>query len=97
MDWTPFDADDRAALDAAIPSAEDSPVVIVDDEVQVLDLLKKVLGREGYPVDVFESGQNALPRIKEGGVSLLITALFALAMFAGAFAMAGRRAAGDLR
>ena len=73
MEWTPFDADDRAALNAAIPSAEDSPVVIVDDEVQVLDLLKKVLDREGYPVDVFESGQNALPRIKEGGVSLLIT------------------------
>jgi putative nucleotidyltransferase with HDIG domain len=73
MDWTPFDVDDRAALNAAIPTPEDSPVVIVDDEVQVLDLLSKVLGREGYPVDVFESGQSALPRIREGGVSLLIT------------------------
>ena len=47
--------------------------MVVDDEPPVLALLAKVLGREGYPVETFESAHDALARIAEGGIALLIT------------------------
>ncbi len=73
MDWTSVDPNDRASIGAAVPEPESSPIVVADDETSILDLLDKVLGGEGYPVESYTSGREALARIREGGIALLIT------------------------
>jgi response regulator RpfG family c-di-GMP phosphodiesterase len=56
-----------------LPAPEATPVVVVDDESTMLDVVSKVLQREGYPVETFVSAGDGLARIVEGGVALLIT------------------------
>lgn len=73
MSWTPFDFDQTGPVGVGLPAPEATPIVVVDDEEPVLALLGKVLGREGYPVEPFESARDALNRIAEGGIGLLIT------------------------
>lgn len=73
MSSTPYNSEDLAFMEAGLPAPEATPIVVVDDEQPVLDLLGKVLEGEGYPVEAFASAQDALSRIAEGGVSLLIT------------------------
>jgi response regulator RpfG family c-di-GMP phosphodiesterase len=73
MSWTPFDFDKTGRVDIKLPEPEATPIIVVDDEQSVLSLLSKVLRREGYPVETFESATDALKRIGEGGVALLIT------------------------
>jgi putative nucleotidyltransferase with HDIG domain len=73
MSSTPYNSEDLGFMDASLPAPEATPIVVVDDEQPVLDLLGKVLEGEGYPVAAFASAQDALSRIAEGGVSLLIT------------------------
>ena len=73
MSWTPFDFDDTGPAGVGLPAPEATPIAVVDDEPPVLALLEKVLGREGYPVETFESAHDALARIAEGGITLLIT------------------------
>jgi DNA-binding NtrC family response regulator len=50
-------------------------VLIVDDEVNMLRLLEKVLGREGYQVRTAESGTEALRRLREEEFDLIISDL----------------------
>jgi putative nucleotidyltransferase with HDIG domain len=73
MSWTPFDFDQTGPAGVGLPAPEATPVMVVDDEPPVLALLAKVLGREGYPVETYESAHDALGRIAEGGIALLIT------------------------
>lgn len=40
-------------------------VMVVDDDEAITDLLKQVIEREGYEVDVFVNGQTALDFLKE--------------------------------
>jgi putative nucleotidyltransferase with HDIG domain len=58
-----------------MPVPEETPIVVVDDELAVRDIVGKILTREGYPVEKFSSPTVALNRIGEGGVALLITDL----------------------
>lgn len=73
MEWTPDEVEERATGAPRVPEPESSRIVVVDDEAPVLELLGKVLGAEGYPVEGFASGNEALARIREGGVALLVT------------------------
>jgi len=73
MSWTPFDFDPTGPGGTGLPAPEATPVMVVDDEPPVLALLAKVLGREGYPVETYGSAHDALGRIAEGGIALLIT------------------------
>jgi len=73
MSWTPFDFDETGPAGVGLPAPEATPIAVVDDEPPVLALLGKVLSREGYPVETFESAHDALARIAEGGIALLIT------------------------
>jgi DNA-binding NtrC family response regulator len=73
MNLTPFGSEDPVSMEGDLPAPQATPIVVVDDEQPVLDLLGKVLEGEGYPVETFASAQDALNRIAEGGVSLLIT------------------------
>ncbi|UCF19624.1 MAG: response regulator [Gemmatimonadota bacterium] len=75
MTWSPLDVGDDSPLGFALPAPEDTPITLVDDEPSVLSALGRVLQREGYPVDTFESAEKALERIKRGGVALLISDL----------------------
>ncbi|RMF20511.1 MAG: response regulator [Deltaproteobacteria bacterium] len=73
MTWTPFEFDEASPVDLRLPEPDATPIVVVDDEPPVLALLEKVLRREGYPVQAYASPHEALKRISEGGVALLIT------------------------
>jgi putative nucleotidyltransferase with HDIG domain len=73
MNGTPYGSEDLETMEGGLPAPEATPVVVVDDEQPVLDLLGKILEGEGYPVEAFASAQDALSRIAVGGVALLIT------------------------
>lgn len=72
MEQSPIDFEDAPPIGGALPAPEDTPIVVVDDEPSVLSFLRKVLEGEGYPVETYESGQEAFTRISQGGVTLLI-------------------------
>ncbi|MBK5275535.1 MAG: response regulator [Desulfuromonadales bacterium] len=48
-------------------------ILVVDDDRIVLELVKRVLGREGFVAYGAESGEEALEQIKERTFSLMIT------------------------
>jgi DNA-binding NtrC family response regulator len=50
-------------------------ILVVDDDRQVLELLKLMLQREGVVVHCVESGEEALEKITERTFSLMITDL----------------------
>ncbi len=47
-------------------------ILVVDDEKNMLALLKRVLGKEGYQIECVDSGQGALKLAKERGFELAI-------------------------
>jgi CheY-like chemotaxis protein len=67
----PFEVDED---DGSGESAKASSVLVVDDEWLVLDVFKRLLGKEGdLAVETAESGEAAVRRIKEKKFDLLIT------------------------
>lgn len=57
----------------ALPSADASLIVIVDDEPSVRRAMGRLLEREGYPVREYGSGEAALSTLEKEDVALLIT------------------------
>jgi excisionase family DNA binding protein len=74
-----------AASDVSVQSAGDSTslkpandrhrVLVVDDEANIRDLLKKALALADYDVDIAPDGQEALEYMKRNAYNLLITDL----------------------
>ncbi len=54
-------------------SGRDSRILVVDDEPGVLESLEILLSSEGYKVDVANSGQEALEKLKSQDYHLIIT------------------------
>ena len=50
-------------------------ILIVDDEINILNLLKMVLSREGYQVDISTKGEEALRKFKQYRHAVVITDL----------------------
>jgi len=48
-------------------------IIVIDDEEDIRNVLKQVLERAGYEVEVAESGKDGLELLKEGGGDLVIT------------------------
>ncbi|MEZ5071510.1 MAG: response regulator [Bacteroidales bacterium] len=48
-------------------------ILIIDDEVQILMMLKKMLERSGYEVDLAANGHEGLRLLQETGADLVIT------------------------
>jgi diguanylate cyclase (GGDEF)-like protein/putative nucleotidyltransferase with HDIG domain len=57
------EAQDGALPSTAVTHAGPGRIVVVDDEPAIRDLLKLMLGREGYAVDTFETGTAAIEHI----------------------------------
>jgi response regulator RpfG family c-di-GMP phosphodiesterase len=57
------------------PAPASTPVVVADDEPGILRAVQRVLEGSGYPVLAFEDPRDALARVREGGVAILITDL----------------------
>ena len=56
------------------PKPNDSPVLIVDDERAILDSMKRILERMGYPVTAFNDPIEAVKRLESGDpVHLVLT------------------------
>ncbi len=51
---------------------EGDKILVVDDDPDVTDFLSNVLGGEGYEVVSASSGQEALEKIKQGGIGLVL-------------------------
>jgi two-component system response regulator YesN len=52
--------------------SEGRRILVVDDAPEVLDLLKKVLGRAGYEVETAGTGEEGLELLKQRPVDLVI-------------------------
>ena len=50
-------------------------ILVVDDDRQILEVVKRILEREGIVAHCVESGEEALEKIKERTFSLMITDL----------------------
>ncbi|MBN2325485.1 MAG: sigma-54-dependent Fis family transcriptional regulator [Spirochaetes bacterium] len=50
-------------------------LLVVDDEINIREGLKKALSLDGYEVEVAQDGQEALDKIDEGDIDLVITDL----------------------
>ncbi len=54
-------------------SASDAPaVLVIDDEVVVINSVRRILSRKGYRVETAFTGREALQRIREGNYSLVL-------------------------
>ncbi len=60
---------------APMPTASRGRVLVVDDEAEIADLVKEVLGREGYQVTVARSGREALERIRAEAIDVVVSDL----------------------
>ena len=49
------------------------PILIIDDELPILNLLSKCLTRNGYTVDAVESGEKGIKKIESNNYSLILT------------------------
>lgn len=61
------------ASDDSLPKAASLPVLIVDDEPNILDLLRDVLEDEGFTVITAMNGAAALYQIQRTPVALVVT------------------------
>ncbi len=48
-------------------------ILIIDDELSILDMLKLSLTRNGYTVDTAQSGEEALKKNKSNGYNIILT------------------------
>ena len=63
---TPANGPDRAAI------PQGRPVLVVDDDVDILGFVVLVLKEEGYPVETAANGQEALIRVERVRPSLIL-------------------------
>ena len=52
-----------------------SPILVVDDDAQVLEVVSEMLRLEGYDVRVAENGRKAVEQLQQGRFDLVITDL----------------------
>jgi len=55
--------------------ADELKILVVDDEPKICELLRALLRREGYAVDVTYSAQEALQRLSQGDYAMMLTDL----------------------
>jgi DNA-binding response OmpR family regulator len=53
--------------------ADSNPILIIEDELPILDLLAKSLARNGYIVDTVENGEKGIKKIEKNNYSLIFT------------------------
>ncbi len=51
------------------------PILIIDDELHILNLLAKSLTKDGYSVESAENGEKGIKKIKSNKYSLILTDL----------------------
>ena len=49
------------------------PILVVDDDAEMRNAIQETLQRKGYPTVVAENGMEALERIDQGGLRLVIS------------------------
>ncbi len=49
------------------------PILVIDDEPSILELLKKILSKNGYAVDTAATGKEDILKIKNNEYSLILT------------------------
>jgi PAS domain S-box-containing protein len=65
--------EERAARPAPVPPVRGKRVLVVDDEPMVAELLGEMLVDEGHRIETAANGQEALDRLEQGGIDLVIT------------------------
>ena len=65
----------ESALPVAAQARQSNRIVVVDDEPDILTLLREVLEHDGHSVVTAQSGEEALELIKDGHIDLLISDL----------------------
>jgi class 3 adenylate cyclase len=73
--WAPsasVRADDTMSSDSGRSSAASSTVLVVDDDESNRDVLGRVLQSKGYKVVLAGSGPEAIERVEQGGIDLVL-------------------------
>lgn len=62
---------------ATAPGASPEPprLLVVDDQFTVRELQRSILEAAGYPVEIAKDGREALDRVRQGGIDLVLTDL----------------------
>ena len=64
---------DRERLTAVLDQhRRDRPVLVVDDDVAVRELVRRMLEQEGYTVVEAENGRAALERLRDGAPGVIL-------------------------
>ena len=50
-----------------------NPILIIDDETSILNLIEKILSRNGYPVETAAGGEEGLRKIENNEYSIILT------------------------
>ncbi len=50
-----------------------SPILVIDDEINILKLFRQIQSRHGYAVETAESGEEGIRKIKTTHYSLILT------------------------
>ncbi|MAF94774.1 MAG: response regulator [Rhodospirillaceae bacterium] len=58
-----------------ITAEKTNPILIIDDEIQILKLLAKSLMKDGYSVEFADDGEKGIDKIKSNKYSLVFTDL----------------------
>ncbi len=60
-------------LNVCAAKTQEKSILVIDDELPILDMLKTSLTRNGYTVDTAQSGEEALKKNKTNGYKLILT------------------------
>ncbi|MFL5844050.1 MAG: response regulator [Solirubrobacteraceae bacterium] len=63
------------ATPAVAPATEPPRLLVVDDQFTVRELQRSILESAGYPVETAKDGQEALERLRRGGIDLVLSDL----------------------
>ena len=64
--------DSNLLIESNFTQEEKKQVLVVDDELFIQDLLKDILGSEGYSVDIASDGEDALRKLEQRQYDLLL-------------------------
>jgi PAS domain S-box-containing protein len=66
-------ASPAAAMEVALPRITGRRILVVDDESEVGDLMREILGQDGHSVDVCTDGHAALAKLETGEYDVILS------------------------
>lgn len=75
LPFTESEVDEKTPANSAPRSNQRSSVLVVDDEVEVAELISEILKKEGFSVEVANSGEDAIQLLEKTSFDVLLSDL----------------------